>query len=80
MCLTGNWELFSSVLSSQSNGYCKSSSLFPVCQKVKLDQSWNGLIGTEYVFRLPTRFMDETKEYMQYFCAKSAEDMFMLLA
>lgn len=31
-------------------------------QKVKLNQSRNGFTGTGYVFRPPTRFMDETKE------------------
>lgn len=31
-------------------------------QKVKLNQSRNGLTGMGYVFRPPTHFMDETKE------------------
>lgn len=50
----------STVLSSRSNSYCKSSSPSLDSQKVKLNQSENGFTGIGYVFRPPTHFMDET--------------------
>lgn len=63
------------VLTSQSNSYCKSSSRSPVSQKVKLNQARNGFTGAGRVFRPPTHFMDESKEYEQYFCAQTEQRM-----
>lgn len=68
------------VLSSESNSYCKSSSLSPVSQKVKLNQARNGFTGTGRVFRPPTRFMDESKEREQFFCAQTAQRIYPLFS